>query len=146
MLSKNMFSPSRIFFLVSLIIGFILVVDAYRGHFATTRYFVPFLMYIWLPQLVVLGILLLFRPNILFLSGVSLAMDLYLALLTRLALEEGAFWITYLSSFLGVLLGAYAGLMFLRIQNKKHWSWVLGSGLAGTGLGILAGFLLLVRM
>ncbi|MFT0212507.1 hypothetical protein VQ643_07790 [Pseudomonas sp. F1_0610] len=146
MLAKDFFSRSGLILALSLVVGFILVVDAYRGYFSVTSYFLPFLMYIWLPQLAVVGVLLFFRPKMIFLAGVSLAMDIYLAVLTRLALAEAAFWVTYLSSFLGIFLGAYAGLMFLRMQQKKQLWLTFVSGFLGTGLGILAGFLLLVRL
>lgn len=148
MLTRSLFSKAGMVFVTTVIFGFALVIQTYYGLFTSDYYFPQFVLYIWAPQVAVLAVLLFFHPKMIFLTGVSLAMDIYMALLAHFTLYTGkfSFWITYLTSFLGVVLGAYAGLVLLSSLKNQSWVGVFLIGFASTWVGVITGFISVVKL
>ncbi|MBC2658853.1 hypothetical protein H7A76_25740 [Pseudomonas sp. MSSRFD41] len=94
----------------------------------------------WLPQALVLGLLLLTRPASAMVAGAALALAIHLLLfcLWITTPQDALGWIYYLLDFPGAVLGGAAARYLAKRRPPRS---ALGSGLLGF-FGVALGFLL----
>jgi hypothetical protein len=82
-------------------------------------------MFYWIPQAIVLGILISFTSRPAVVSGVAVILALYLAaygawLFFTTTDDAGLAWLGYLFSLPGAAIGAIAGALFIKQRNYQR--------------------------
>ena len=102
-------------------------------------YFLGNLLYYWMPQAVVLGIVLMVSSRPAVLSGVALTLALYLAVygawIFFFPTSDGLVWLGYWFSLPGASIGAVIGAIYVR---KRHYERAVVAG-AVAALSTLVG-------
>ncbi|WP_025130736.1 hypothetical protein [Pseudomonas sp. PH1b] len=100
----------------------------------------------WLPQALILGLLLLTRPSLALFTGVALALSAHLQLMCLWinAPEDVMGWLFYLFDFPGALIGTLIARYRARRIAPEQWLKGGLSGFAWVAIGLASNFLLVL--
>lgn len=129
---------ARTMALLAVLAGLIVSVVAARP--SAPNYFLGNLAYYWLPQVAVLGILLLLRSPPALLGGVALALALHLAVFDLWLITDSIDvmgWLFYFFDFPGALVGALIAQFSVFRRDLSHPAWVALLGFGWTTLGLV---------
>ncbi|NBF13449.1 hypothetical protein GV818_32920 [Pseudomonas sp. Fl4BN1] len=109
-------------------------------------YFWENFAFYWLPQALILGLLLLTRPPLALFTGVALALSAHLQLMSLWISSpiDVMGWLFYLFDFPGALIGTLIARYQARRMAPGRWFKGFLSGFAWVATGLLMNFLLVM--